>query len=478
MNINYDKNIKEWITKNRQEVIDNWIEISKTPAIKSEPQEGAPFGKECQKALLECTNLFKNRGFNTEVFDKGGYSLVSFGEGEKTIGLFTHSDVVPTGEGWIYTDPFCPIVKDGALIGRGVEDNKSGIMASLCAMEIIREYNIPLKSRLQLFIGSNEETGMEDIAAFKKEHKMPDASLIPDAEFPVSTGEKGICQFFAKSDGELSNIIEFHGGEAFNVVLDKVTAKIKSTDELKEEVLKKVAISERIEAEEKEDLLIITAKGIAKHASIPEGSLNAAQVLAEFLKNIEALPESDRQIMAAVDKILSCPFGTSLGIDFCDDLFGKLTIVNGMARVEDKRLLLSFDMRYSSALGDEDLIKDTQKAFKDFGFDIMIEDHKPGFSIDQSSKIPQIFEDIYREVTGFDKKSFKLGGGTYARYIKNAFSVGTFTETKDQTKAPLKMPDGHGGAHQCDEMIDIESFFTAVRIIIHYLIAMDEEINK
>ena len=39
------------------------------------------------------------------------------------------------------------------------------------------------------------------------------------------------------------------------------------------------------------------------------------------------------------------------------------------------------------------------------------------------------------------------------------------------------MPEGHGGAHQCDEMIDIDAFFTALKIIVNYILACDREIS-
>ncbi len=478
MNKNYDELIREWIDENREEIIKDWISICKTPAIKDIPCENAPFGKECAKALKECTDLFKNRGFDTEICENSGYSLVGYGEGEKTIGLFCHSDVVPVGEGWLYTEPFEPIVKDGALIGRGVEDNKSGIIASLCAMEFFRKYDIPLKSRIQLFIGSNEESGMEDIKAFAREKKMPDISLIPDAEFPCSTGEKGICQLYATANGQLTDIIDFCGGEAFNIVLDKVTVKIKRTEALENELLALKGENEAITISAKDDTIFVVARGIAKHASIPEGSINSAHLIAELLSKAENLCEGDRGIMKKAAHILSCPYGSALGIDYCDELFGRLTFVNGMARVENGRLKLSFDMRYSSLLDSDDLVQRTKKAFADLDWSACVEDNMAGFSIDADSEIPEIFEGIYKEITGFDKKSFKLGGGTYARNIKNAFSVGTFTEVQGETAPALKMPAGHGGAHQADEMIDIESFFAALRVIVQYIVAMDEEINK
>ena len=146
INPKYDKQIKQWIEENRDKIMNEWIEISKIPAIKGEAEENAPFGKECAKALNECADLFKRHGFETKVYNQSGYALSSLGSGKKTIGLFGHSDVVPVGDDWLYTKPFEPSIKDGTLSGRGVWDNKSGIMAALCAMEIIRSYDIPIRS--------------------------------------------------------------------------------------------------------------------------------------------------------------------------------------------------------------------------------------------------------------------------------------------------------------------------------------------
>ncbi len=478
MNIKYDGLIKEWIEENKDDIIKAWISICKTPAIKGEAKENAPFGVECAKGLKECADLFKNRGYKTEMCEKDGYALVSYGDGKKTIGLFSHSDVVPVGDDWLYTKPFEPIVKDGALIGRGVEDNKSGIMASLCAMEFFKKYNIPLKSRIQLFIGSNEESGMEDIKAFARDREIPEISLIPDADFPCSTGEKGICQLYAVSDDKLQDIVDFSGGQAFNIVLDKATAKIRYSEALAKELAELTKEDNSITVTYDSDIISILAKGIAKHASIPEGSVNSAYLISELLSKATSLGEGDRRVMKSAAHILSCPYGSALGIDYSDELFGKLTFVNGMVSIDNGSLKLSFDMRYSSELDSEDLIERTKSAFESLGWTATVEDNMPGFSIEADSKIPEIFEGIYKDITGFDKKSFKLGGGTYARNIKNAFSVGTFTETKDRTTPIFQMPAGHGGAHQCDEMIDIESFFAALRVIVQYILAMDEEINR
>ena len=45
-------------------------------------------------------------------------------------------------------------------MGRGATDNKNGVMAALCIFSALQQLQIPLKNRLQTFIGSNEESGM------------------------------------------------------------------------------------------------------------------------------------------------------------------------------------------------------------------------------------------------------------------------------------------------------------------------------
>jgi acetylornithine deacetylase/succinyl-diaminopimelate desuccinylase-like protein len=40
------------------------------------------------------------------------------------------------------------------------------------------------------------------------------------------------------------------------------------------------------------------------------------------------------------------------------------------------------------------------------------------------------------------------------------------------------MPEGHGGVHSPDEMISIDGFFEAVRIMVQYLVFIDEQLNK
>ncbi len=478
INKEYDLKISQWIDSNKDRILEHWIELCKTPSIKSEGKEGAPFGESCAKALEYAANLFDSKNIDSKVYKSGGYALATYGSGKKTIGLFSHSDVVPVGDDWLYTEPFNPVIKDGALIGRGAEDNKSGIIASLCVTEFLRDNGIQLKSKLQTFIGSDEECGMEDLKNYLKEQEMPDVSIVPDADFPCSTGEKGIYHFWCRSRDSLSDIISMQGGEAFNIVLDKALTKINYSEPLYNEISAKLKDKAEFTLTTESDIVYLEAKGIAKHASIPDGSVNAVYITAELLSGCINLSESDRALMLKVKNVLSSSYGESLGVYHNDVNFGKTTTVNGIVKTDDGKISLSFDCRYGDTYSADDLEKNSEASLNALGFDVTYKDNSPGFSIDKSSKIPLTFEEIYAEITGEKLKSVLMSGGTYARKLKNAFSIGTYIIKSDRETPALKMPDGHGGPHQCDEMIDIEGFFEALRVLIHYVLACDELINE
>ncbi len=471
-----DEKIDLWIEENKNYLIKKWIELARIPSIKGEAEDNAPFGLNCAKALDYSADLFTDNGFESLVYKKSGYALVNYGEGNKSIGLFCHSDVVPVGDGWIYTEPFEPIIKDGALIGRGVEDNKSGIIASLSALKFFKDNNIKLNNKLTVFIGSNEESGMEDIKNYINSHMIPDISIVPDADFPCSVGEKGIYRFTAESENGFMDVTEFSGGEAFNIVLDCITVKIKFSPELYCEIEEKIKSDDRFILTDNNQELNLVAKGVAKHASIPEGSVNAAVLVSELLSCCNFLNENDRNIFASIKDIIYSYYGEGIGVVHEDENFGKMTSVNGICKLNGNKPQLSFDVRYGNTLNGAYLVKESEKTLNKKGFIVKNKVNTEGFAIDKNSVFPEIFEKVYENVTGDKKKRVYMSGGTYARKLKNAFSIGTYAFTKNRISPVIEMPAGHGGAHQCDEMIDIEAFFAAVKILIHCILACDSVI--
>lgn len=478
INKTYNELLDKWICENKEDVLHKWIELAKIPSIKSEPEEGAPFGISCKDALYKAAYYFEKDGFKTKINDRNTYALCSYGDGEGKIGLFSHSDVVPVGDGWLYTKPFEPVIINNTLIGRGVEDNKSGIMAALCVFRFLKDNDISLKNKLELFIGSDEECGMGDMKDYLKEEVMPDVSIVPDADFPCSIGEKGIYHLMSESKLTFDSIISIDGGEAYNIVLDKVEVRLPLAGETAlDELYGKVSGRDDVTVNCEDDCIKIIVKGIAKHASIPEGSVNAALVAVELLLECTFISDNDKAILRGAKEMLSCNYGKGMGIEHEDPVFGKTTCVNGLCKTVNGKLRLSFDIRYGSTQDSDVLETVGDNSLEKHGFIAVEKDNRPGFTIDENSPYPAVFEDIYAELTGERLERVTMAGGTYARRLENAFSVGTYIIRKDRTTPAFQMPDGHGGAHQCDECIDIEGFFEAVKVLFNYIIACDNIIE-
>jgi succinyl-diaminopimelate desuccinylase len=117
-------------------------------------------------ALDVLGNLLKQAGFavHRPVFKESGtpdidnlYARIG-GDGPCLV-FAGHTDVVPPGavDSWTYP-PFAAEVKDGRLYGRGAEDMKGGVAASvIAALDYLREYGAPKKGAIAFLITGDEE---------------------------------------------------------------------------------------------------------------------------------------------------------------------------------------------------------------------------------------------------------------------------------------------------------------------------------
>lgn len=445
MNNNLINEIHTYVLAHKPQIVNTLKELIKIPSVSGESLKDAPFGTECARVLEFTQSLYKNNGFETEYDKNGGYLLSYYGEGEKTLGIFAHADVVPVSDDWLLTKPFEPIEKDGCLIGRGALDDKSAIVISLFCAKIIKELNIPFKSRLVLFTGGNEENGMGDIKNYLKIHTPPEFSLVADTGFPAYIGDKGILHFVATCNTPFDDITDFSGGKAFNIVLGEASAKFKGET--------------------------LTAKGISSHGALPEGSLNAAYLLAKELSRKANISNNDKKQMLFIKNTLEKYYGEVFGIENTDADFGRLTCTNGMVYTTDGKVNLTFDMRCGMSVDSEEAKAKITGYFKENGWSVeFVKSIKP-FLISKDNKYLKACLNTYKEFTGnATAETYVNAGGTYAGQLPQAIEIGA-TLYNDRS---FHLPSGHGGAHQPDEYINIEGLLKAIELTALMLLECDK----
>ncbi len=463
----------------RDELTARLARLTEIPSLSAPAEEGKPFGREVDRALSLAEELFKEEGFSTVRAAGGEYVLASFGEGDRTVGIFAHADVVPAGEGWEVTEPFSPVVKDGLLVARGAEDNKGGIVAALYLLMALRDLLPPPHVRFLVFVGGNEESGMLDISAFLASHAAPDVSLVPDNDPPLSLGEKGRAECWLVSPPVFTDILDFRGGNAYNVVLDTATVTLSYTEALLASLEGLCAGREDVTLSHQADegVIRLTAKGRAAHASQPEGSRNAAAVAADLLSFSDALSPDERAALTAASLYLSDPFGGTLGISGEDGTFGRRTAASGMVRLYEGRLYLSEDIRYGAEVSWEDLCPSLLDALEEEDFELVLGSAHDGFDTREGDALAEGLLSAYERVVGTAASPYRSGGGTYARHLPRAFSMGLSVPGVGALPEEI-LGKGHGMIHGPDEAISIDSFLAALRVLYEYAVTCAEYIKN
>lgn len=123
--------LRKRVDERADEFLQWMVELVSIPSV-SASGEGM---RECAVALRR---RMDSLGIRTELLETGGEPMlwgeIGSGNGPRPI-IYGHYDVQPAleSEGWSHP-PFSPQVRDGAIWGRGVGDNKGQLLTHLCAL--------------------------------------------------------------------------------------------------------------------------------------------------------------------------------------------------------------------------------------------------------------------------------------------------------------------------------------------------------
>ena len=156
-----------------------------------EAEKHAPPAADVQAAGLQSiTNLVVRR---------------NYGAG-RTVGLNSHGDVVPPGEGWTH-DPYGGEVQDGRLYGRAAAVSKCDFATFTFATRAIEALGAPLKGSVELYFTYDEEFGGELGPGWLLRQGIIKPDLLIGAAFSyqVITGHNGCLQMEVTVHGKMGH---------------------------------------------------------------------------------------------------------------------------------------------------------------------------------------------------------------------------------------------------------------------------------
>ncbi len=444
--------LQDKILDYKEEVVKEIQNAVRIRSVEEPPLPGMPFGEGPAKALTHFLELGEKLGFESTNFDNyAGH--IDFGDGEETLAILGHVDVVPEGEGWDYA-PYGGIIADGKLYGRGTLDDKGPMIMCMYAMKALKDSGVKLNKKIRMILGANEETNWGCMDHYFGTLKMPQPTLAftPDSSFPVTFAEKGIMQVTLTKNLD-TNGITVEGGKAFNSVAE--SCEMTFSDRLLpilEEKVKKYNQSSEYKMEIKDGKLI--SYGKSSHGARPQSGYNAISALMGILEGID-LGEVSDFVTFYNDKIGMEYNGVSMGIGFEDTDSGKLTLNIGKINIKDGKVELSLDIRYPVTTKKEEVLKELEDTASKNNFKLTVKSQTDALYSPKDTVLVKTLMDVYKEVTGdLDAEPVAIGGGTYARAVDNGVAFGAL------------LHDQEDNMHQKNEYLEISKLDTLLKIYV------------
>lgn len=455
-----NQEVKERVEAYRGELLERLDKLVSINSEMGEAEADAPFGKGPKKALETALDMLAKDGFTTKNVDNyAGYA--EMGSGDELIGVIGHLDVVPArkDEGWD-SDPYTMTEKDGILYGRGVSDDKGAVVASMIAMKVIQDMGLPLKKRVRLIMGTNEENGSKCLEHYVEKEGHVDYGFTPDGDFPCIYGEKGIM--FGKYNSKKTSIIDIYGGTAGNVVCPQVTAKVPagSYDAAKFAAYYNETehVSAEVTTEGDVDTIVVT--GVAAHASTPTLGTNA---ISHLFVGLKSAGFDDPFVDFYCNHFGTETNGAMLGANL-KDAYGDLTLNTGVISMKDGVIEGTIDSRFPVTMKADEVKAHMDGHLEDEGGIItmgtVVQD--PLFFAPDSPLVSSLY-DAYKEVTGdTENKPMVIGGGTYAKEINNTIAFG------------CAFPGNDYRIHNTNEWVKIDELLLQAEIYVHGIMKLAE----
>ncbi len=399
-------------------------------SVENPGEGGMPFGLGVQRCLEEALQIGRELGFETVNMDNV-VGWCEYGSGEEMVAVLGHLDVVPEADGWEYPPYGAQVVGD-KIVGRGTTDDKGPLAAALFALKAVREAGIPLKRRIRILFGTNEESGSADMKYYLDHGgEIPVAGFTPDGEYPLINGEKGIVnEDYERTMAQtgIFRLIRLEGGVAANVTPDFAVAQVAGPEGYEPPEAEKICVTKT------EGGWRIEAGGVSAHGSQPEKGENAIGRLALYLNRLPFEGDAAGTLAFLAEKIGMDCFGAKLGADLRDEISGNLSFNLGVISGDEERVGVKLNYRYPVTFEVTDCQPKVQRAFEEAGWVRTAQRHMPKLYIPEDAPLVRSLLKVYREATGDMSAPKVIGGGTYAKEIPNILAFGPIFPGDEMTE--------------------------------------------
>lgn len=446
------REIVDYFRKNKEEIIKTISELVAVPSVQGHAEEGKPFGEKPYEALMLALEKAKSFGFKAENQD-GYVGTVDLNDGEQELAVLAHLDVVPAGEGWD-TEPYTVVEKDGVIFGRGVSDDKGPAVAALYAMKAIRDLDLPVSKNCRLILGTDEECGSSDLKYYFSKNPYPKYAFTPDANFPVTNGEKGrfTKHFYGTVDfsGCKRYIKSIDAGKASNAVPAFAKAELVGITAAEFESAAEKA--KNVNAKFSFDGATVICTGTAAHASLPENGNNPITALFELLSHIDFDGECAELVGGLKELFPHGKYnGEAFGVEM-SDMLGELTLTLDVVRFENGKFEGCFDTRTPLSATKENCADVIAEGLAAHGFEIEDTKMVKAHYVDGNSDFVKTLLRAYEDYSGDNGECICMGGGTYVHDIENGVAFGAISR------------DTVTNMHGANEFMPIDDILTAAAI--------------
>ena len=428
--MNYQKQIEAYFADKEPMLIEAVSRLVAIRSVRGEAEPGKPFGPGPAAALAEALKLTGEWGLNPQNHENY-VGTADLNDKETLLHILGHLDVVDEGTGWTVTEPYAPKVVDGCIYGRGTDDDKGPVVSALLALKCVKDLGIPMKANVRVIMGTDEESGSEDLAYYYGRNPFAPHSFTPDAGFPVVNVEKGgykptftksweVCQ-------QLPRLKWLHGGVRINILPGDADCAVEGLSAAQiQPVADEVASATGVTftVEEQEGCTHVAAKGEGSHAAWPEGGVNAITGLLTLLNKLP-LAGGGAEAVAQLCQLFphgDC-HGNALGIAQRDEVSEHLTVAFSLLEMTETSLEGRFDSRVPVCATKENCSDVVEAAFKARGFAITGEMAAPHHTPSDSPFVQTLLT-CYENYTGLKGECLITGGGTYVHDIPGGVAFG------------------------------------------------------